>query len=105
MPEFTYEIVESVAVLSENPKGWTKELNLISWNGRDPKYDIREWAPDHEKNGQRRYPQQGRDGCTSGSCQKPQIRFFAGAAGQPQRCFFEISKAKVMIMSYKPLKR
>ena len=51
MPEFTYEIVESVAVLSENPKGWTKELNLISWNGRDPKYDIREWAPDHEKMG------------------------------------------------------
>ena len=33
------------------PKGWTKELNLISWNGRDPKYDIREWAPDHEKMG------------------------------------------------------
>lgn len=51
MPEFTYEIVESVAVLSENPKGWTKELNLISWNGRDPKYDIREWAPEHEKMG------------------------------------------------------
>ena len=51
MPEFTYEIVESVAVLSENPKGWTKELNLISWNGRDPKYDIREWAPDLEKMG------------------------------------------------------
>ena len=51
MPEFTYEIVESVAVLSENPKGWTKELNLISWNGRDPKYDIREWAPDHSRMG------------------------------------------------------
>lgn len=51
MPEFTYEVVEKVAVLSENPKGWTKELNLISWNGREPKYDIREWAPDHEKMG------------------------------------------------------
>ena len=51
MPEFTYEVVENVAVLSENPKGWTKELNLISWNGREPKYDIREWAPDHEKMG------------------------------------------------------
>ena len=51
MPEFTYKIVESVAVLSENPKGWTKELNLISWNGRDPKYDIREWAPEHAKMG------------------------------------------------------
>ena len=51
MPEFTYEIVESVAVLSENPKGWTKELNLISWNGKEPKYDIRDWGPDHEKMG------------------------------------------------------
>lgn len=51
MPEFTYEIVKMVAVLSENPKGWTKELNLISWNGRDAKYDIREWDPDHQKMG------------------------------------------------------
>ena len=51
MPEFTYEIVESVAVLSENPKGWTKELNLISWNGKEAKYDIRDWGPEHEKMG------------------------------------------------------
>ena len=51
MPEFTYEVVENVAVLSENPKGWTKELNLISWNGREPKYDIREWSPDHSRMG------------------------------------------------------
>ena len=51
MPEFTYEIVETLGVLSETAKGWTKELNLISWNGRDPKLDIREWAPDHEKMG------------------------------------------------------
>ena len=51
MPEITYEIVEKIAVLSESSKGWTKELNLISWNDRDPKYDIREWSPDHEKMG------------------------------------------------------
>ncbi len=51
MPEIVYEIVESIAVLSESSKGWTKELNLISWNERDPKYDIREWSPDHEKMG------------------------------------------------------
>lgn len=50
-PDFKYNVVESIAVLSENPKGWTKELNLISWNGRDPKYDIREWSPDHGKMG------------------------------------------------------
>ncbi len=51
MPEIIYEIVEKIAVLSESSKGWTKELNLISWNDRDPKYDIREWSPDHEKMG------------------------------------------------------
>ncbi|MGO2698347.1 MAG: YdbC family protein, partial [Enterococcus faecalis] len=46
-----YEILEEVAVLSENARGWRKELNLISWNGRPPKFDLREWAPDHEKMG------------------------------------------------------
>ena len=51
MPEIVYEIVEKIAVLSESSKGWTKELNLISWNDRDPKYDIREWSPNHEKLG------------------------------------------------------
>ena len=51
MPEFTYNIVETLGVLSETAKGWTKELNLISWNEREPVYDIRTWSPDHEKMG------------------------------------------------------
>jgi hypothetical protein len=51
MAGFTYEIVEELGVLSETARGWTKELNLISWNKREPKYDIREWAPEHEKKG------------------------------------------------------
>ena len=51
MADFKYEIVEEIGVLSENAKGWRKELNLISWNGGAPKYDIRDWAPDHEKMG------------------------------------------------------
>ena len=51
MVDIKYEIVERIAVLSESSKGWTKELNLISWNDRDPKYDIREWSPDHAKMG------------------------------------------------------
>ncbi len=51
MAEFKYEIVEEIGVLSENSKGWRKELNRISWNGAEPKYDIRDWAPDHEKMG------------------------------------------------------
>lgn len=49
--EFSYEIVEEIAILSENPKGWRKEFNLVSWNGRSPKFYLRDWAPDHEKMG------------------------------------------------------
>jgi hypothetical protein len=49
--EFSYEILEEIAVLSENAKGWRKELNLVSWNGRPPKFDLRDWAPNHEKMG------------------------------------------------------
>ena len=51
MVEFKYEVVETIAVLSESSKGWTKELKLISWNDREPKYDIREWSPDGSKMG------------------------------------------------------
>ena len=51
MAELNYKIVETIAVISESPKGWTKELNVISWNGRPPKYDLRDWAPGKEKMG------------------------------------------------------
>ncbi len=51
MSKFSYEIIETIAVLSEGAKGWQKELNVISWNGREPKYDLRDWAPEHEKMG------------------------------------------------------
>lgn len=51
MADFKYEIVEKLGVLSESSKGWTKELNRISWNGGEPKLDIRDWAPEHEKMG------------------------------------------------------
>lgn len=51
MADFKYEIVEEIGVLSTSPKGWQKELNKISWNGGEPKYDIRDWAPEHEKMG------------------------------------------------------
>ncbi len=49
--EISFEIVEHIGVLSTGSKGWTKELNLIFWNGREPKYDIREWSPEHDKMG------------------------------------------------------
>ena len=51
MVDIKFEIKETVGVLSESAKGWTKELNLVSWNDRDPKYDIREWSPEHDKMG------------------------------------------------------
>lgn len=46
-----YEIIEEIGVLSENARGWRKELNKVSWNGRPPKYDIRDWSEDHKKMG------------------------------------------------------
>lgn len=49
MSEVKYEIVQKVGEISVSPKGWIKELNLVSWNDRQPKYDIREWDPTHEK--------------------------------------------------------
>jgi len=51
MAEIKYEIIEELAVLSESSRGWTKELNMVSWNDREPKFDIREWAPNHERMG------------------------------------------------------
>ena len=49
MADFKYEIIEQLGVLSESARGWKKELNRISWNGGEPKYDIRDWVPEHEK--------------------------------------------------------
>lgn len=51
MAEIKFEIKETAGVLSESAKGWKKELNLISWNDKEAKYDIRDWAPGHEKMG------------------------------------------------------
>lgn len=51
MAEIKFDIVEELGVLSETTKGWKTELNLISWNERDPKYDLRSWSENHEKMG------------------------------------------------------
>lgn len=51
MSDINYEIRKEIGVISESSRGWTKELNLVSWNGAAPKYDIRDWAPDHAKMG------------------------------------------------------
>lgn len=51
MPEIKYEIVEKIGVLSTTDKGWSKELNLVSWNDRELKYDLRDWNENHDKMG------------------------------------------------------
>jgi hypothetical protein len=51
MPDIKFEIKETVGVLSESSKGWKKELNLVSWNDKEAKYDLRDWGQDHEKMG------------------------------------------------------
>lgn len=51
MSEVTFEIVQSIACLSEEKNGWTKELNLVAWNGNAPRYDLRAWSSDHTKMG------------------------------------------------------
>jgi len=47
MAEIKFEIVKTLGVLATSEKGWTKELNLVSWNDRPAKFDLREWSPDH----------------------------------------------------------
>lgn len=49
--EFSYEVVESIAVIKTTDKGWTRELNRVSYNGAAPKFDLRDWAPEHAKMG------------------------------------------------------
>ena len=51
MTDIKCNIIKKLGVLSTAKGGWTKELNLISWNDGDPKYDIRQWSPEHEKMG------------------------------------------------------
>lgn len=49
--DFSYEVTEEIEVLSTSAKGWTKELNKVSYNGATPKFDIRDWAPERESMG------------------------------------------------------
>lgn len=49
MKNIDIKITEELAVLSVSGSGYTKEINLVSWNGAEPKYDIRSWSPGREK--------------------------------------------------------
>lgn len=49
--DFSFEITQQLGVFSQGKGGWNMELNLVSWGGRPPKYDLRSWSPDHQKMG------------------------------------------------------
>lgn len=51
MADIKFQITQELGVLSGGSKGWQKEINLVSWNDRSPKLDIREWGPEHERMG------------------------------------------------------
>ena len=51
MTDIKFEIIKKIGTLSKSNRGWTKELNLISWNDREAKYDIRDWSPDGQTMG------------------------------------------------------
>ena len=51
MADIKFEIEKELGTIAESAKGWTKELNLISWNGKEAKYDIRDWDSEHKKMG------------------------------------------------------
>ena len=46
-----FEIYKHIAAISKPNNGWTKELNYISWDSREPVYDLRTWNEDHTKMG------------------------------------------------------
>ena len=49
--ELKFEIINQIGVISTSASGWNVELNRVSWNGNEPKYDVRSWSPDHTKMG------------------------------------------------------
>jgi len=49
--EVKFEILNVLGTIAEGTKGWNKQLTRISWDGNEPKYDIRTWSPDYEKMG------------------------------------------------------
>ena len=51
MTDITYSITKQIGIVSEGNGGWKKELNMVSWNNREPKLDLRDWSQDHGKMG------------------------------------------------------
>ena len=42
----TMEVIKKIALISGTETGFRKELNVVSWNGSEPKYDLRNWSPE-----------------------------------------------------------
>ncbi|MGI6776687.1 MAG: YdbC family protein [Acetivibrionales bacterium] len=51
MPDLKFEIINKLGVIGEGTKGWKKEVNVVAWNSRSPKLDIRDWDENHQKMG------------------------------------------------------
>ncbi|MDD4494742.1 MAG: PC4/YdbC family ssDNA-binding protein [Eubacteriales bacterium] len=51
MSDLKYDIIRNIGLLGQGSKGWKKEVNIISWNDRKPKLDIRDWDENHDKMG------------------------------------------------------
>lgn len=49
--DFSFSITQKIGEIAQGKGGWNMELNMVSWSGREPKYDIRSWSPDHQKMG------------------------------------------------------
>ena len=47
--EIEYKLVEKLGVLDTHKSGWAREVNIVAWNGKPPKFDIRDWDPEHER--------------------------------------------------------
>lgn len=47
--DIVFDVIESIGIIKAFPNGWTKELNMVSWNGNEAKYDIRDWDANHER--------------------------------------------------------
>ncbi len=47
--EIEFKLVEKLGVLDTHKSGWAREVNIVAWNGKPPKFDIRDWDPEHER--------------------------------------------------------
>ena len=50
-PEIKYEIINELGSIPADKGSMRLELNRISWNGNEPKYDLRRWNPNRDKMG------------------------------------------------------